>query len=226
MKSQIPGSSSLEVSFSSWQYVAENDKKIQKLISRKVPLSEFLDVYFKNALLKFAIHVRVMIQQWFVFKITPISPLENDKIYLRTREDFQQDVQVLLREETVASHRGQGKISMSMYPVAVEVIDCNGVNLHALTFTGLHTEKSYSTVHRYTLEIIKYFEQMYDKKCSSYNRMTDGCGSQFWAYGSYWSACELKRTQNLKNVMFSRYAPSEGKNLSDAIGGIIKSVIK
>ena len=168
-----------------------------------------------------------MVQQWNVFKCE-IEP-QNDKNYIkiRTREDFQQDIQVLIREETVASHRGQGKISMTLYPVAVEVIDSSGTHLHALTYTGHKLDKSYVTVHNYMLKTIDYFEKMYGKKCISYDRMTDGCGSQFWAYGSYWSACQLlENHDNLERVVFNWYAPSEGKNLSDAIGGIIKNVMR
>ena len=121
------------------------------MVSRKVKLPDFFNIYFKKALIKFPIHVRVMIQQWHVFKIITKPLSKNNHIFLRTREDFQQDVQVTLREETVSSHRGQGKICMTMYPIAVEVIDCSGVHLHALTFAGDHTGKSYSTVHEYML---------------------------------------------------------------------------
>ena len=163
---------------------------------------QFLGEYFVNSLKKLAFHCRTMVQQWNVFKCE-LEP-QNDKNYnkIRTREDFQQDIQVLIREETVASHRGQGKISMTLYPVAVEVTDSSGTHLHALTYTGHKLDKSYVTVHNYMLKTIDYFEKMYGKKCISYDRMTDGCGSQFWAYGSYWSACQLlENHDNLERVV-------------------------
>ena len=56
--------------------------------------------------------------------------------------------------------------------------------------------------------------------------MTDGCSAHFWGYGTYSSAGVLLKTCSLDSVMYSRYAASEGKNLSDAIGAILKRVIR
>ena len=226
IRSALPGTSSLRVSFSSWQYVHEPglDKKIKKLISQKILLNEFLDVWFTKSLTGFATHQRAMLQQWNVFKTPLHLPEDPNTIYIRTREDFQQDIQVLLREETVGSHRGQGKVSMVVYPIAVEVATSEGLNLHALSFTGLKTEKSYSSVHCYMVKTIQHMESLYNgRQCKLYQRMTDGCASQFWAYGSYASICELQKL--VERVEFSRYAANEGKNLNDAIGGIIKKCV-
>lgn len=224
IKDSVPVSAAVEVSFSSWQRVEEDGKQITKLVSRKVPLDTFFDDFYYEALSKFPMHVRVMIQQWDVFKShVPCSYDDPEYIKLRTREDFQQDLKVTIREETVGSHRGQGKISMVLYPMAVEVIDSTGANLHALTYVGEKLEKSYVTVHTMMLKAIEHFESMYEKKVKSYERMTDGCSSQFWAYGSCASACELRKRDGMEKVVFNRYAPNEGKSLSDAIGGQIKS---
>ena len=85
-------------------------------------------------------------------------------------------------------------MSMVVYPIAVEVATSEGLNLHALSFTGLKTEKSYSSVHCYMVKTIQHMESLYNgRQCKLYQRMTDGCASQFWAYGSYASICELQK---------------------------------
>ena len=56
--------------------------------------------------------------------------------------------------------------------------------------------------------------------------MSDGCADQFWSYGSYSSALLLRDSCDLETVMFSRYAASEGKNLSDAIGANLKTMTR
>ena len=217
------------VKFSSWQYVNDDskDKKIQILKTQQEQISKFYGNFLIPAMSKLPLHTRTMVIQWNVFKSLPASTnLDTHQFRIRTREDFQEDLSVLLREETVSTHRGQGKITMTLYPVAVEVADSDSVSLHALIFVGNKTKKSFSTVHHYEKLVISHFENKLGKKCKDFQRMSDGCAAQFWGYGSYASAILLKEQKQLDSVMFSRYAASEGKNLSDAIGSFIKRICR
>ena len=90
-------------------------KKMQILTTKKVEVKEFFNKFFIPTVQKLPMHVKIMILQWAVFKENPKLPLQEDSeqfIIIRTREDFQEDLEVLLREETVSTHRGHGKTSI------------------------------------------------------------------------------------------------------------------
>ena len=105
-----------------------------------------------------------MILQWNGFKSNPKNVNSSTGMIMRTCEDFQEDLQVTLLEETVSTHRGQGKISMILYPVAVEVIIKCELHLHALTFVSEKISKSYSTIHDFEIRLTRYFEDLYKTK--------------------------------------------------------------
>lgn len=68
---------------------------------------------------------------------------------------------------------------------------------------------------------------MYQKPVKRFIKMTDGCAAQFWGYGSYCSLELLcQQFPDLKTCQFNRYASGEGKNLSDAIGSMLKSAMR
>ena len=205
------------IKFSSWEYnevtgSEGNSKKMLTLTTKKIEIKEFFKNFFIPTVEKLPMHVKIMILQWAVFKQNPRLPMQSDSdhfMIIRTREDFQEDLKVLLREQTVSSHHGQGKISMTLYPVAVEIVCGNKLTLHAFTFIGHKLKKNFSTVHHFEMKLIHFFQEKYQKKCLQYIRMSDGSLSQFWSYGTYSSALLLRDQYNLKSVMFSRYAASE-----------------
>lgn len=113
------------IKFSSWKAVLDpaDGKKKKILVTETVKLREFLDL-LKSFMTEFALHIKTMFAQWEVCK----QPLEKNTeeeggLVVRVREDFQEDMQVLLREETVSTHRGTGKITVNLFPVALEVFD-------------------------------------------------------------------------------------------------------
>ena len=90
-----------------------------------------------------------MFSQWTVFKLYPGFISKDYKgIAIWVREDFQEDLEVLLLEETVGTHRGQSKIHMTLFPVVAEILDCEdqSLSMHALIFDGNRLEKSFDTV--------------------------------------------------------------------------------
>ena len=174
-----------QILFSAWKYVFDKgkNKKVQMFLTHKVELREFMKE-LTLSVKKLPTHVRTMILQWNVFKSTPMHTVSSSGMIIRTREDFQEDMQVTLLEETVSTHRGQGKITMTMYPIAAEVIINYECHLHALTFISEQNCKSYSTIQDYEIRLINYFEDLYKIKCVGFIRMKDGCGAQFWGYGT------------------------------------------
>ena len=55
-----------------------------------------------------------------------------------------------------------------------------------------------------------------------YDRITDGCSSQFWCYGSYYHLEHMPEDLGIYLINFHRYERYEGKNLSDALGSLLK----
>ena len=79
--------------------------------------------------------------------------------------------------------------------------------------------KNFDTVFKIEDKPLDYVEDLgYSVK--RYDRITDGCGSQFWCWGT------MKHLEDMKTrvprINFHRYERYEGKNMSDALGSMVK----
>ena len=144
----------------------------------------------------------------------------SEGVAIRTREDYQEDLKFLCLSETVSTHRGVGVVSMVCYPAVVEIfLPDEKQELHGVIFMSNTKCKNFNTVNNFEHRIIDYVEELgYTVK--RYDRISDGCSSQFWCWGSMQHLVNM--TTRVPLVSFHRYERYEGKNMSDALGSLVK----
>ena len=206
---------------------SEQKKKQKKQILRqeKCTIIEFLNDICHNALIKskFPEHLRKAWCQWQITKmpIKVISVSTND-VAIRTREDFQEDIKFLCTSQTVSTHRGVGVITMVCYPVVIEIFRTDdSKEMHGLILMSDTKSKNFDTVRYFEEKCIQYVQKK-GYQVVRYDRITDGCSSQFWCYGSYTHLDSMPDDLQIPLINFHRYERYEGKNLSDALGSLLK----
>ena len=209
------------ITYSQWitEYVKKKSRVI--LTKKTSDIFNFIDEVLLTSLssskLKFSEHLRKAWAQWDITK-RPLIVTEG--VAIRTREDYQEDLKFLCLSETVSTHRGVGVVTMVCYPAVVEIFHPDGKQeLHGVIFMSNTKCKNFNTVNNFENRIINYVEELgYSVK--RYDRISDGCSSQFWCWGTFQHLVNL--TSRVPLVTFHRYERYEGKNMSDALGSLVK----
>ena len=212
------------ISYSQWIKEKDGEKRKQILRQEKCSIVTFLDTVLYPALVgnDFAEHLRKAWSQWQITKY-PIEVVggEND-VAIRTREDFQEDIKFLCTSETVSTHRGVGVITMVCYPVVLEVFKTDGTKeMYGFIIMSDTKSKNFDTVKHFEEKCIQFIRNL-GYNIVRYDRITDGCSSQFWCYGSYYHLEHMPEDLGIYLINFHRYERYEGKNLSDALGSLLK----
>ena len=221
----------MDITYSQWVREEDgNDKKGNKkfkvvLRQMKCNIITFIkDVFFRSLSTEnFADHLRKSWIQWQITKkpLAVVGDGEND-VVIRTREDYQEDIKFLCTSETVSTHRGHGVIMMLCYPVVLEIFKKNGeAELHGLVFLSNTKSKNFETVMYLEKKVVDYVKSM-GYTVVRYDRLTDGCSSQFWCWGSCQYLENMPKNLDISVVNFHRYERYEGKNFSDALGSLVK----
>ena len=117
---------------------------------------------------------------------------------------------------------GVGVITMVCFPVVIEIFKNDGtMEMHGLIIMSDCRSKNF--------DVVKYFEQ----KCLQYvqqrgynvlrlDRVTDGCSSQFWCYGSCKHLETMPDEEDINIINHHRLERYEGKSLSDGLGSLLK----
>lgn len=107
---------------------------------------------------------------------------------------------------------------MVCYPVVLEVFKADGTKeMYGFIIMSDTKCKGFDTV--------KHFEERCLAEVWSigynivrYDRISDGCSSQFWCYGTFHYLQHMPDNLGISLINFHRYERYEGKNLSDALG--------
>ena len=70
-----------------------------------------------------------------------------------------------------------------------------------------------------SLKLFDYVESL-GYRIKRYDRISDGCSSQFWCWGTMKHLEDM--TERIPLINFHRYERYEGKNMSDALGSMVK----
>ena len=70
-------------------------------------------------------------------------------------------------------------------------------------------------------KVVHYVKSM-EYTVVRYDRLTDGCSSQFWSWGSCQYLENMPKKLDISIVNFHRYERYEGENFSDALGSLVK----
>ena len=209
------------------KWITEYEGKKSKLVVRKFTskIDDFVNDSFIPSLstekFSFPEHLRKAWRQWELTKTPLVLAGEVGDVAIRTREDYQQDLKYLCLSETVSTHRGVGVITMLCYPVVLEIFHANTdkKELHGVIYMSDSKNKNFDTVYKFENLLLDYVEDL-GYRVQRYDRITDGCGSQFWCWGS------MKHLENMSSrvplINFHRYERYEGKNMSDALGSMLK----
>ena len=176
------------ITFSRWVSEKGSDgKKKQILKQESLALDDFVKKILFESLVEesFPEHLRKAWNQWEITKkplrVIPAQPTD---VGIHTHEDYQQDVKFLCSSETVSTHRGHGVIPMLCYPVVLEVFKADSTKeLYGLIFLSDSKNKNFDTVN-YFQEATINFVKSKGYTITRYDRITDGCSSQFWCYGT------------------------------------------
>ena len=150
-------------------------------------------------------------------------PSDGEKVVvIRSREDYQEDLKFLCTSEIVSTHRGVGVITMLCYPVVLELFKNNrDTDLYGLVFMSDSKRKNFETVMYLEKKVIEHVKSL-GYTVLRYDRLTDGCSSQFWCWGSFQHLENMPEDLQIPVVNFHRYEHYEGKNFSDALGSLVK----
>ena len=215
-----------DITCSQWVSEREGDKTRQVLRQLTLNILTFIKTVLFTCLLvkKFPEHLRKAWNQWQITKHPIIVNSNNPKdVAIRTREDYQEDMKFLCMSETVATHRGIGVITMLCYPIVMEIFFSNGTKeLIGIIYLSNTKNKNYDTVRYFEEKCIEYVRQKLGYNVVRYDRITDGCSSQYWCYGTCHHLETMPKELDIPVINFHRYEPYEGKNFSDALGSILK----
>ena len=138
------------------------------------------------------------------------------------RKDFQEDIEFLCTSETVSIHSGVGVITIVCYPVVLEVFKTNGTKeIYGFIIMSDSKSKNFNTVKHFEEKCIELIWNL-GYNIIHYDRITDGCSSQFWCYGSYYHLEHMHEDLGIYLIDFHRYEYNKGKNLLDALGSLLK----
>ena len=203
----------------------EGKKTRQVLRLQKTNILSFINTVLFKALWKkkFPEHLRKAWNQWQIKRPIVIKSIDPNSVAIRTREDYQEDIKFLCMSETVSTHRELGVITMVCYPIVMEIFFNDGTKqLIGIIYLSNVKNKNFETVRHFEEKCIEYVKQQLGYKILRYDRLTDGCSSQYWCYGSFHHLETMSTDLDIPNINFHRYKPYEGKNFSDALGSILK----
>ena len=83
------------------------------------------------------------------------------------------------------------------------------------------TSKNYDTVKDFEETFFEYIRND-GYNIVRYDRITDGCSSQFWCYGSFHHLDCMPEDLDVELINFHMYERYEGKNWSDALSSLLK----
>ena len=110
---------------------------------------------------------------------------------------------------------------MVCYPVVLEIFLANtdDKEMHGVIFMSNTKVKNFNTVFNFENKVFDYVEKL-GYCIQRYDRISDGCSSQFWCWGTFKHLEDM--TKRVPMITFHRYERYEGKNMSDALGSLIK----
>ena len=104
----------------------------------------------------------------------------------------------------------------------MEIFKVDGTKeMHGIFYLSDTKCKNYDTVMFLEEQCISYVQSL-RHNIIRYDRLTDGCSSQFWCYGSMYHLESMPKKYNISLVNQHRYEAYEGKNFSDALGSLLK----
>ena len=215
-----------DITCSQWISEREGKKTRQVLRQLKMNIIKFIQEVLQNCLLenKFPEHLRKAWNQWQITKY-PLTVTSNDPndVAIRTREDYQEDIKFLCMSETVSTHRGIGVITMVCYPIVMEVFFPDGSKeLRGIIYLSNTKNKNFDTVRYFEERCVDYVRKTLGHNVVRFDRITDGCSSQYWCYGTCHHLETMPAELDIPLINFHRYERYEGKNFSDALGSILK----
>ena len=175
-----------------------------------------------DKLVKMKSHVYNAYSQWNAHSQNR-SSLDDASVI--TIEDYQQNLEIVYNETPTASVYSANKTSVALYPIVVEY-KINGV-LHkgAIVFVSddkLHDMQQVSAFEERMFEIIR---SKIPHEIVSWQRWTDGAGHEFRSRFCNSELIRLKKILNLHSLSFEYFEAHEGKNVSDALGSIVKNKV-
>ena len=208
----------------------EGKKTQQALRQQKTNILSFINTVLFKALWEKIFHEHLR-KAWNQCQITKrpivIKSIDPNSVAIRTREDYQEDIKFLCMSETVSTHRGVGVITMVCNPIVMEIFFDDGTKqLIGIIYLSNVKNKNFNTVRHFEEKCIEYVKQQLGYKIRRYDRLTDGCSSQYWCYGSFHHLETMPTDLDIPNIKFHRYEPYEGKNFSDALGSILKQKMR
>ena len=208
--------------------VAEEKKKVKtdgrvfRLFRHAASVEETVQLLLEK-LRKLKTHTYNAYCQWNAH-VQNRSTLDDSSVI--TIEDYQQNLEIEYNEMPTSMAFTSNKTTVALYPIVVEY-NINGVVLKgAIIFLSddkIHDMQQVSAFEE------RMFEIMRDKiphQIVNWQRWTDGAGHEFRSRFCNGEVVKLKEKLNLKRCSFEYFEAHEGKNVSDALGSIIKNKVK
>ena len=96
----------------------------------------------------------------------------------------------------------------------------------AISFISTDKQHGHQQVGKFEQCIVEIIRSQLGRQVNDWTRMSDGCGAQFKSRICVADLMKACKTYDLKQPAFHYFASHEGKNTSDTIGSIVKSLLQ
>ena len=140
-----------------------------------------------------------------------------------TIEDYQQNLEIEYSENPTSMAYSSNKTTVALYPIVLEYKIDDAIYKSAIAFLSddkLHDMQQVSEFEKRMFEILR---SKIPNKIENWERWSDGCGHEFRSRFCNAELMKMTSKLNLKKVSWEYFEAHEGKNVSDALGSIIKT---
>lgn len=221
------------ISFSLWEYGIDElkkkkqeakggkkaDGKVYGLFRHDVTITEAV-IMFLDMMPKLKVHVFTAYSQWNAHTVNRLS-LDDTSVI--TIEDYQQNLEIEYAETPTAMAYSSNKTTVALYPIVAEY-EVNGVpHKGAIVFISDDKLHDFQQVSRFEERMFQILRDKVPHQIHHWQRWSDGCGHQFRSRFCNAEIQKIQKRLQLQSVKWEYFEAHEGKNLSDALGSMIKT---
>ena len=146
-----------------------------------------------------------------------------DETTAGTTEDYQENLTVDYSEMPTSIGFTSNKTTILLLLNIKSMVSYIKEQLYSLAMIKFHDMQQVSAFEERMFEILR---EKIPHEIISWQRWTDGAGHEFRSRFCNAELLKLKKTLKLENASFEYFEAHEGKNVSDALGSIIKNKVK
>lgn len=149
-----------------------------------------------------------------------------DEASIITIEDYQQNLEIEYNEMPTSMAFSSNKTTVALYPCVVEYKVDDVLHKGAIVFLSDDKIHDMQQVSAFEMRMFEILRAKIPHDVTNWQRWSDGAGHEFRSQFCNAELMRLKNELGLTQASFEYFEAHEGKNVSDALGSIIKNKVK